>query len=90
MSTISDEKPPKADTRGFLPIAIDTLVPTSTLDFDLFIRPERAGPVLMFRERSYPLEGEDLERQDWSYRTGHALVNPLQLRESLNLLSNGT
>ena len=62
MPIVSEEKPPKADSRGFLPIAIDTLVPTSTLDFDLFIRPERAGPVLMFRERSYPLEGEDLER----------------------------
>lgn len=62
MSAISDEKSSKADSKGFLPIAIGTLVPTSTLDFNLFIRPERAGPVVMFRERSYPLEREDLDR----------------------------
>jgi HD-GYP domain-containing protein (c-di-GMP phosphodiesterase class II) len=60
--TVSDEKPPEADTRGFLPIVIETLVPTSVLDFDLFIRPERAGPLVLFRERTYPLEEVDLER----------------------------
>ncbi|MHC4398756.1 MAG: HD-GYP domain-containing protein [Planctomycetota bacterium] len=62
MAVATDDKPAKADARGFLPIAIDTLAPTPTLDFDLYIRPEAAGPVVMFRERSYPLEGGELDR----------------------------
>jgi HD-GYP domain-containing protein (c-di-GMP phosphodiesterase class II) len=62
MSAVTDDKPAKADGRGYLPIAIGTLVPTRNLDFDLFIRPDRAGPMVMFRERSYPLDGDDLAR----------------------------
>jgi HD-GYP domain-containing protein (c-di-GMP phosphodiesterase class II) len=52
----------RSETQGYLPIGIDTLVPTSTLEFDLYIRPDRTGAVVMFRERSYPLESEDLDR----------------------------
>jgi hypothetical protein len=32
------------------------------------------------------IRGEDLERLDKEYRNGQALVNPLQLRESMNHL----
>jgi len=63
MSTVStQESAKKNDARGYLPIAIETLVPTSKLEFDLYIRPDRAGAVVMFRERRYPLESDDLER----------------------------
>ena len=62
MSTASTQESAKTDTRGYLPIAIETLVPTSKLEFDLYIRPDRAGAVVMFRERRYPLESDDLQR----------------------------
>jgi len=62
MSTASTQESAGAGTRGFLPIAIETLVPTSKLEFNLHIRPDQTGPVVMFREQSYPLEPDDLER----------------------------
>ncbi|MHC4407345.1 MAG: HD-GYP domain-containing protein [Planctomycetota bacterium] len=61
MAVASDEKLANS-SRGFLLIAIDTLAPTPALDFDLYLRPEAAGPVVMFREKSYPLEGGELSR----------------------------
>ena len=38
------------------------------------------------RIATFLITGPDLERFDSDYRTGQALVNPLQLRESLNHL----
>ncbi len=38
------------------------------------------------RIATFLLTGKDLERLDRDYRAGRALVNPLQLRESLNHL----
>jgi hypothetical protein len=38
------------------------------------------------RTASFMIQGEDLNRLDREYRRGQALVNPLQLRESLNHL----
>jgi hypothetical protein len=35
---------------------------------------------------AFRIEGEDLDRCELDYRTGRALVNPVLLRESLNLL----
>jgi len=35
---------------------------------------------------SFMFTGQDLTRHDKEYRNGHALVNPLQFRESLNHL----
>lgn len=35
---------------------------------------------------AFEISGEDLDRLDHEYRTGQALVNPVQLRNSLNLL----
>ena len=34
----------------------------------------------------FVIAGNELDKRDMNYRTGGALVNPLQLRESLNLL----
>ena len=34
----------------------------------------------------FVIEGEDVAEHDERYRLGHALVNPVQLRETLNLL----
>jgi hypothetical protein len=34
----------------------------------------------------FRIEGEGLAEEDLRYRTGGALINPLQLRETLNLL----
>ncbi len=38
------------------------------------------------RIATFLITGEDLDRLDRDYRTGRALVNPLQFRESLNHL----
>jgi len=38
------------------------------------------------RIASFLIKGKDLDRFDRDYRAGRALVNPLQLRESLNHL----
>jgi hypothetical protein len=35
---------------------------------------------------AFEISGDDLDRLDHEYRSGRALVNPVQLRESLNLL----
>lgn len=35
---------------------------------------------------AFEISGDDLDRLDHEYRTGRALVNPVHLRESLNLL----
>ncbi len=37
-------------------------------------------------KRCYVLEGETLSEEDYRYRTGYAMVNPLSLRESFYLL----
>lgn len=50
-----------ADAGGMLPVALDTLAPASSLDFDLYVRSESGVPVL-FRGRTYPLEPEDIRR----------------------------
>lgn len=62
MPVASDQTATTADSSGFLPIALDTLSATPNLDFDLFIRPEAAGPMVMFCERSHPLQGSELGR----------------------------
>lgn len=38
------------------------------------------------RIATFLITGKDLDRLDSDYRTGRALVNPVQLRESLNYL----
>ena len=38
------------------------------------------------RIATFLITGPDLDRLDSDYRTGRALVNPIQLRESLNYL----
>ncbi len=38
------------------------------------------------RQVTFVIEGKNLEQKDIQYHTGHALVNPIQLRETLNLL----
>jgi hypothetical protein len=38
------------------------------------------------RIATFLITGSDLDRLDCDYRTGRALVNPLQLREALNHL----
>lgn len=38
------------------------------------------------RIAAFLITGKDVDKRDQEYRTGHARVNPLQLRESLNHL----
>ena len=55
------EKTSSADHReGYVPIALETLCPTPVLDFDLYISPGDTSGVVLYRERNYPLDGEEL------------------------------
>ncbi len=47
---------------GLVPIGVDTLLPIGALEFDLYIRPSPETPPCLYRESSYPLEQEDLDR----------------------------
>jgi hypothetical protein len=53
----------------------------------LLCRGGRVGATRLERGQViFAIEGEGLLEEDLRYRTGSALVNPLQLREVLNLL----
>jgi HD-GYP domain-containing protein (c-di-GMP phosphodiesterase class II) len=45
-----------------LPIAVQGLCPTSVLEFDLFILTDPAKPAVLYRQRSLPLQQDDLNR----------------------------
>jgi len=62
MLSIDTQKDTYSGCRGFLPIAVGTLCPTAGLDFDLYSRPDQASPVVLYRERSYPLDQDDIDR----------------------------
>ncbi len=62
MSIDVGEMPSGCECEDYLPIALDTLCPTPVLNFDIYIRPEDAGGVVLYRERNYPLEPEHLQR----------------------------
>lgn len=47
---------------GLVPIAVDTLCPTALLDFDLYVRLSAGGGAFLYRESSYPLDQDDLDR----------------------------
>jgi hypothetical protein len=53
----------------------------------LLCRGARVGCTRLCRGQVlFVIEGEDVAEEDLRYRTGAALVNPVQLRETLNLL----
>jgi HD-GYP domain-containing protein (c-di-GMP phosphodiesterase class II) len=59
---VSDDIPREEhECRGYLPIALGTLMPADKLDFDLFVRNDEDRTVL-FRGRSYPFEENDIRR----------------------------
>jgi HD-GYP domain-containing protein (c-di-GMP phosphodiesterase class II) len=45
-----------------MPIALGTLSASSVLAFDLFLPGERPGQMVLYRQRSYPLDQADLDR----------------------------
>ena len=47
---------------GYMSIALEELCPTPVLDFDLYIRSGDASGVVLYRERNYPLDREELAR----------------------------
>jgi len=62
MLSTDAEEDTAAGCRGFLPIAVGTLCPTAGLDFDLYSRPDATVPVVLYRERRYPLDQDDIDR----------------------------
>src|SRR5438105_3798688 len=51
-----------AASRGFIPIALDTLLPSAMFDFDLYLREIRGGRPTLYRRRQYPLAQSDIDR----------------------------
>ena len=49
-------------SRGFVPIAVDTILPKAVIDFDLYLRQMRGGKLTLYRRRRYPLAQSDLNR----------------------------
>lgn len=56
------EKPCDPSCEGYVPIALDTLCPTPVLNFDLYIWPDRRKGLVLYKERNYRLDSEDLSR----------------------------
>ncbi|HEV2972450.1 MAG TPA: HD domain-containing phosphohydrolase [Pirellulales bacterium] len=52
----------EVQSRGFVPIAVDTLLPSAVYDFDLYLRQSAADRLTLYRRRSYPLAQSDLDR----------------------------
>jgi HD-GYP domain-containing protein (c-di-GMP phosphodiesterase class II) len=50
------------DRGTLLPIALRTLCPSTLLPFDLYLRRNETDRFILYRERSYPLVQEDLDR----------------------------
>lgn len=46
----------------FVPVAVDSIVPRSALDFDMFLRVGRSHEFQLYRSREYSIEAADLER----------------------------
>jgi len=69
-----------ADSRGFIPIAVDTLLPSAMCDFDLYLRQIRGGKPTLYRRRRYPLAQNDLDRLiAQGVRTLHVLYDERDL-----------
>src|SRR6516225_2269412 len=59
---------------GFIPIALDTLLPSAAYDFDLYLREARGGRPTLYRRSSYPLAKADIQRLvQQGVRTLHVL-----------------
>jgi HD-GYP domain-containing protein (c-di-GMP phosphodiesterase class II) len=63
-------------SRGFIPIAVDTLLPCAVYEFDLFLQQPSASKLTLFRRKNYPLEQSDLDRLlEQGVRTLHVLYD---------------
>jgi len=51
-----------SEREGYLPVALDTLCPVPVLEFDLYVPAENVHGVVLYRERNYPLDRDDLQR----------------------------
>jgi HD-GYP domain-containing protein (c-di-GMP phosphodiesterase class II) len=74
------EQSDDAASRGFIPIALDTLLPSAMIDFDLYLRQIRGGGPTLYRRRQYPLAQSDLDRLlQQGVRTLHILYDERNL-----------
>ena len=62
MSVDLENVSPAGHLDGYVPVALETLCPTPVLDFDLYISSGGAGGAVLYRERNFPLDGEELAR----------------------------
>ncbi len=63
-------------SRGFIPVAVDTLLPSAVCDFDLFLKHSSAGKLTLFRRRNIPLDQADLDHlREQGVRTLHVLYD---------------
>ncbi len=64
------------ESRGFIPIALDTLLPSSVCDFDLYLRESRGGRPTLYRRRRLPLAQREIDRlMAQGIRTLHVLYD---------------
>ncbi len=69
-------EPVEDASRGFIPVAVDTLLPSAVCDFDLFLRHSSAGKLTLYRRRNTPLDKSDLDRlREQGVRTLHVLYD---------------
>ncbi len=52
---------PDEDVHGFVPVALDTLLPGAAYGFDLYMK-QRPGGMLLYRRREYPVDQTDFDR----------------------------
>jgi HD-GYP domain-containing protein (c-di-GMP phosphodiesterase class II) len=79
-AVINAENSDDAASRGFIPIAVDTLLPSAICEFDLYLRQIRGGQPTLYRRRRYPLGQSDLDRLiQQGVRTLHVLYDERDL-----------
>lgn len=79
-SVASNSDQHDTDSRGFIPIALDTLLPSAMCNFDLYLRQIRGSNPTLYRRRHLPLAQSDLDRLiAQGVRTLHVLYDERDL-----------
>src|SRR6266699_1294510 len=81
-------EPVEGASCGFIPIAVDTLLPTAIFEFDIYLKHPSAEKLTLYCRRNYPLVQSDLDRLlERGVRTLHVLYDDRDLyAEYLNRL----
>jgi HD-GYP domain-containing protein (c-di-GMP phosphodiesterase class II) len=65
-----------AASQAYVPVAVETLVPSAAHGFDLYLRQSRTNSYVLYRRNGYPLSDEDVRRlTEQDVRTLHILFD---------------